>query len=127
MIRLVRLPIRQVGGYERLAPGFEIIQPLHPEFFQIEQMSSLFLNRPLVAVSPRQQFSRQSARQFFESRRRAADALDDVREHLDRQIEREFAVEPLHMLLQPRLYLRKRMGSGCYGEALDPICRRKWY
>ena len=44
VIRFVRLLIRHVGGRERVAAGFELVEPLHPKVFEIEQMAGLLLN-----------------------------------------------------------------------------------
>jgi len=52
MIGFVRFAICQVGRREPLASNFEIVQPFQPKVFQIEQMPSLFLNRPLSASRP---------------------------------------------------------------------------
>src|SRR5436305_6378332 len=68
VIRFVRPAILQVGGVERLASSFVIVEAIHSKLFKVEQMPGLFLDRPLVAVAPCQYFSWQRAREVFEPR-----------------------------------------------------------
>lgn len=44
MIRFVRLAILHVGGPERFASRFEIIEAAHSQRLKVEQMPGLFLN-----------------------------------------------------------------------------------
>jgi hypothetical protein len=58
MICVMRFAILHVGGSERFASGLEIIEATHSQILEVEQVSGLFLNRPLVAVAPREEFLR---------------------------------------------------------------------
>jgi hypothetical protein len=58
MICFMRFAILHVGGSERFAPRLIVIEATHSQAFEVHQMSGLFLNRPLVAVAPRKDFSR---------------------------------------------------------------------
>lgn len=61
-------------------------------------MARLFLDRPLVAVSPRENLWRQALREIFKSRRRAAHAFDNIRIHAKRKLEGELTFEPFETL-----------------------------
>src|SRR5207248_2367251 len=63
VISFVRPAILQVGGVERVMSSFIIVKAIHSELFKVEQVSGLFLYRPLVAVASRQGFSWQRARE----------------------------------------------------------------
>ena len=60
VICFVRLAILHVGGGERLTPSFKIIEAVHTQGFKVEQMPRLLLNRPLIAIAPRENLSRQA-------------------------------------------------------------------
>ena len=94
VVSFVRLLIRHVGSGEWVAARFEIVKPAHAQRLEIEQMSGLLLNRPFVAIAPRQNFGGHGAHSIFQPCRRSAQALDYVRVHAKRQAKSELTLNP---------------------------------
>src|SRR4029434_1742911 len=56
VICLVGFSGRKVRGSQSLAPGGEVIEPVHSQGLEVQQMTGVFLNRPVIAISPGQGF-----------------------------------------------------------------------
>src|SRR5579862_4120236 len=90
----MRFLIRQVRGAQPFQAALIILKAPREKLIEIEQVSDIFLNRPLVAVAPRKQSRRHIPHSLFDPRGRTAQPFDDLRVQLDGKAEIEFAVEP---------------------------------
>ena len=79
VIRVKGLSIFTVGGSQRLPPGLVVVEPRQIQRAEIKEMADMLLYRPLLAVPPGQNVSRQGDESGFNPRGRAPQTLDDVR------------------------------------------------
>jgi len=74
VIGFVRSAILQIGWRERRLAFHKIVDTRTPQFFQVKQMTGLFLDGPFLAVAGNQQIAWPVAKHFLETRRGSAQA-----------------------------------------------------
>lgn len=108
VICIVCLGVLQVGWTQRRRAKAKIQNTTVPQFFQVEQMSGVFLNRPFAARLGNQTAVGYIVQALFKTSRRTTQPLNDHRQHFIWQTEFELAFEPFPGSVQHILLAKNR-------------------
>src|SRR5579864_2544857 len=94
MIPFVSLPIVQVCRRELNAAFHVIVHARQPQWFEVKQVPSVLLGRPLSLGFPDQDVVRMASKRLFKPGRSAAQTCTQIREQFHRKRELKLPLKP---------------------------------
>src|SRR5215813_3123532 len=94
MVALIGLAIGHIGRVQDLRSAFVFVQPSHHKRFEVQKVSSVFLNGPTLTIAAGENFGSERLQSIFKACRRTTDALNHFGKQLNWKVEFEFAFRP---------------------------------